>query len=258
MYYIYRHIRLDTGKPFYIGYGKKKDNIKFTKFESEYSRAFSKENRNKYWKNIINSTNYEVDILFESDSFEIIMNKEIEFISIYGREDLGKGPLCNFTDGGDGTRGWKMGIIQKENMSKICNDRYKIGWYNRKKKEVYQYTLQGELIKKWDGVIDAENFFNKTKKSRMIAQAARGDLRHAYGFIWSYKKLQKFPTSNTRKDRYKVNQYTKEGNLIKEWKDIYEVLEQNPNYKEGNIHSNLYNINKSAYNFIWKFNKEGN
>ena len=35
-YYLYRHIRLDLGSPFYIGIGKTE------------KRAYSKKNRNKY------------------------------------------------------------------------------------------------------------------------------------------------------------------------------------------------------------------
>ena len=38
-YYIYLHIKLDTGEPFYIGKGKLR-------------RSSSKIGRNKWWKNI--------------------------------------------------------------------------------------------------------------------------------------------------------------------------------------------------------------
>jgi len=36
------------------------------------------------------------------DNLEFIIEKEKEFISIYGRKDLKKGTLCNLTDGGEG------------------------------------------------------------------------------------------------------------------------------------------------------------
>ena len=42
---LYRHIRLDTNQPFYIGVAKKK------------SRPFSKNGRNKVWKEIVSKTN---------------------------------------------------------------------------------------------------------------------------------------------------------------------------------------------------------
>jgi hypothetical protein len=94
-YYLYRHIRLDTNLPFYLGIGTKKD---YNTFKSAYSRAFSKSNRNKYWLNIINKTGYKVEILLKSNNYEFIKQKEIEYIAKYKKIYN----LVNFTKGGDG------------------------------------------------------------------------------------------------------------------------------------------------------------
>lgn len=102
-YYVYRHVRLDTNVPFYIGIGSKRE--KYNTFQSEYQRAFSKLNRNKYWKFIVNKHGYKVDILFESNDRFVIQEKEKEFILLYGRQDLKTGTLVNMTDGGDGMNG---------------------------------------------------------------------------------------------------------------------------------------------------------
>jgi hypothetical protein len=77
-YYLYRHIRLDTGEPFYIGIGTKK-NVKtiYKKVSGEYSRSYSKSDRTDFWKNITNKTKYEIEILLESDDYEFIQQKEI-------------------------------------------------------------------------------------------------------------------------------------------------------------------------------------
>ena len=91
MAYLYRHIRKDKNEVFYVGIGAK----------NNYERAFSK-NRNHFWKKITNITEYEVEIMIEDDNLEFIIEKEKEFISIYGRKDLKKGTLCNLTDGGEG------------------------------------------------------------------------------------------------------------------------------------------------------------
>lgn len=112
-HYLYRHIRLDTGEPFYIGIGKKLENHKQT-VRSEYSRAYQKRSRNEFWKNIINKTDYEVEILLESDNYDFIRQKEIEFVSLYGRRDLGKGTLVNLSDGGEGAN---MSEITKKKLS---------------------------------------------------------------------------------------------------------------------------------------------
>jgi hypothetical protein len=65
---LYRHIRLDKDQPFYIGIGHTVD------------RAYSLGARSKYWKHITNTTNYEVEILFEDLTWEEAQNKEKEFI----------------------------------------------------------------------------------------------------------------------------------------------------------------------------------
>lgn len=105
-YYLYRHIRLDKNEPFYVGIGTVYDRD-FTKdnMQGAYERAYHKHSRNRYWKNIVAKTDYEVEILLESDDYEFIKQKEIEFISLYGRRDLKTGILCNLTDGGDGNSG---------------------------------------------------------------------------------------------------------------------------------------------------------
>jgi hypothetical protein len=92
-WYVYRHIRLDKNLPFYIGIGNGRN----------YFRAFSKKDRNKYWNNIVNKYGYEIEIILDNLDVKIAINKEIEFIKLYGRVDLNCGTLCNLTDGGDGT-----------------------------------------------------------------------------------------------------------------------------------------------------------
>ena len=101
---LYRHVRLDTNEVFYIGIGCGK-------------RPNEKTNRNKWWYNITYKTEYRVDILFDDLSWVEACKKEIEFITLYGRRDLGLGTLVNMTDGGDGTFGYKHTNETKVTMS---------------------------------------------------------------------------------------------------------------------------------------------
>jgi hypothetical protein len=109
MGYVYRHIRLDSGNPFYIGISNSCDN--------RYKRANAKTKRNNLWAKIIAKTNYEVEILFEHDNYELIKEKEKEFISLYGRINTNTGILSNLTDGGEGTIGWIPTKEQRRNQS---------------------------------------------------------------------------------------------------------------------------------------------
>jgi hypothetical protein len=89
---VYRHIRLDTNEPFYIGIGITE------------KRAYNRINRSNYWKRIVSKTEYRVDILFDDLSKEEACEKEKEFILLYGRVDLGTGTLVNLTSGGQYTK----------------------------------------------------------------------------------------------------------------------------------------------------------
>jgi hypothetical protein len=93
MAYVYRHIRLDKNEPFYIGIGNDMTN----------KRAKEKARRSNLWKKIIAKSDYEVEILFDDITYDEAKLKEIEFIELYGRIDLGNGTLANLTNGGDGT-----------------------------------------------------------------------------------------------------------------------------------------------------------
>lgn len=90
MYYVYAHIRPDTGEIFYLGKGKNK-------------RAYSKHRKNKQWHNIVNKNNgeFEVRILNWFFDEETAYASEEWLIACY----RASGNLINITDGGEGQRG---------------------------------------------------------------------------------------------------------------------------------------------------------
>lgn len=103
MYFLYRHIREDKNEVFYIGVGTKYTDKRCLN-PNPYRRATVKAHRNTFWNHIVAKTSYKVEILLESDSYEFIEQKEIEFIELYGRRELGNGTLCNLTGGGKGQK----------------------------------------------------------------------------------------------------------------------------------------------------------
>jgi len=108
MAYVYRHIRTDTNQVFYIGIG----------IRENYRRARTIVQRNQYWKNIVAKTDWYAEIIIDEVDMTEAQKKEVEFISIYGRADLGKGTLVNMTDGGEGTNNWIVPKEMREEMSK--------------------------------------------------------------------------------------------------------------------------------------------
>jgi hypothetical protein len=91
--------------PFYVGMGDSAD------------RAYSLHARNKHWHEIVKSTSYRVDVIFDDLDIEDAVEKEKEFISIYGRLDLNAGTLCNLTNGGIGTLGRIISEVEKKSRS---------------------------------------------------------------------------------------------------------------------------------------------
>lgn len=108
MAYVYSHTRLDTNEVFYIGIGS----------TSNHQRAYIKANRKDYWKRIVNKYGYKVDIIEDNISLEEACEREKYYISLYGRKDLGKGLLVNFTNGGENNSGGKRNQEFKDNVSK--------------------------------------------------------------------------------------------------------------------------------------------
>lgn len=148
-YYIYAHRRKDNDQIFYIGKGTIRPNRKTNK--SKYYRAYSTQGRSKFWNRIVNKHSYYVDILFHFDNELDAFEKERELISFYGRRDLGLGPLCNLTNGGEGESGRIVTEEAREKYRKINKGRKHSKEVNLKKglkgdkNPMYGVRLVGEL-----------------------------------------------------------------------------------------------------------------
>lgn len=105
-YFVYRHIRLDTNEVFYVGFGKMNN-----AYPSRATKVYS---RNRRWNEIVKTTDWYAEIIFQSDDKDEISNKEIEFIKLYGIIDEG-GTLCNRSTGGD--KNYKFSDEKRKEMS---------------------------------------------------------------------------------------------------------------------------------------------
>lgn len=116
---VYRHIRQDKNKPFYIGIGESED------------RAYETKGRTRAWKNI-SKKGYDVEVLFNDLSWEEACEKEVEFIALYGRRDKKAGTLVNMTDGGEGTVGYRHTDKTKEKC-RLASTGENNPWYGKKR-----------------------------------------------------------------------------------------------------------------------------
>lgn len=222
VHYLYRHIRLDKNEPFYIGVGTKCEGINSV----SHKRSSTECNRNKFWKNIANKTDYRIDILLYSDDYQFILKKEIEFIKLYGRRDLGLGTLVNLTDGGEGMLGYKQSeetklkksiamkkVIRKPEHIKKGQDA------KRKKAEERGFWINGSEKRKG---IPKPNHPNCVKAAR-------------------------------EKCSVKVKQFTIKGEYIMTWDSMNSAERFLLNKTTGKISMVCNGKRPSAYGFIWRF-----
>jgi hypothetical protein len=123
-YYVYLHIKEDTGEPFYVGKGCGK-------------RCYDKNQRSDWWKRTAVLHGFDVIFLEEGLQEDTSLIMEKYWISRIGRKDLQLGPLVNMTDGGDGVSGgsWKLTNEQRANIGRASKGRKHSNESNRKKSE---------------------------------------------------------------------------------------------------------------------------
>lgn len=183
-YYLYRHIRLDTGEPFYIGIGTKRD---CKNFKPTYERAFETKQRGSFWKNIVNKTDYEVEILLESDDYKFIKQKEIEFIALYKRKDCCDGILVNLTDGGEGVLGNIQTEETKQKMIKTKALKKAIVISSIRDEVISLYT-NGKIITEIAKIVKANKDTIKSilKEAKILKNSS--DYKKVYFYVYDFKE----------------------------------------------------------------------
>jgi hypothetical protein len=201
--YLYRHVRLDTNEVFYVG-------ISLDNRKNKFIRAYNSYKRNQFWKNIVAKTDYEVEIMLMNLPRSILIEKEKEFIKLYGRKNLNEGTLVNLTDGGDGTHrakfpnrkmaekqrlsmiGRKLSQETKDKISAAHKGRKqtpeaiesrRIGIINSDKKciPIVQKDKEGNIIKVWRSGNDA-----RLAGFPHVTCCCRGNRLHCGGYRWEY------------------------------------------------------------------------
>lgn len=158
MFYVYEHIRPDTNTVFYVGKGKG-------------ARCVAKDNRNRYWRNVVAKAGvFEARKIAENVDEELAFFVEQERIEQLKRLGF---KLCNLTNGGEGSTGLK----HSEESRKKIGVRHSQESYDRalvKRKAKYPFTA--EHIKNMSLARQGEkNFmFGKTH-----SQEARDKIRQA-------------------------------------------------------------------------------
>lgn len=201
---VYRHRRVDTNEVFYIGIGR------FQK------RAFCEHKRNRHWKNVVNQTDYIVEILTTCKTWDDACELEQLLIQEYGRRDLGTGCLVNMTDGGEGSIGMVFTKSHRDKISKSLTGVKKDDVFRKKVSDgltgrklskahrkkisesqkgipkpclnvpVIQYNKNGEYIGEYESMRIASR--KTPADASHIGAVCSGKRQTAGGYIWKFKK----------------------------------------------------------------------
>lgn len=229
-YYVYSHLRLDTNKIFYIGIGAKYRN------STDYSRAKQKgKNRSLLWNRVVSKTKYSINIIFESDDYDTVKNKEKQLIKFYGKiKDKKGGILVNFTDGGDGLLGFRA----KNSI-----------------KSVYLYDKGGNFLREFEAHVDCANFLGVKRVS--VSLSVNKNFLIKNHIVKNYKTKKVKPIKNISeklKERRskKVIQMDRNKNKIKIWTSTEEAAKA-LEISGGHIREVCAGKRKSAGNYLWKY-----
>ena len=106
-FYVYRHLRKDTGNPFYVGKGNGK-------------RPFSRSGRNRYWHRIVKLAGYEAEIMIGGLTEEEAYKKEMELIHLYKKHGYSE---ANLSKGGRGSSSGVAGFWKGKKIPKAVRDK---------------------------------------------------------------------------------------------------------------------------------------
>jgi predicted GIY-YIG superfamily endonuclease len=193
---LYFHLNPQTNNVFYIGIGTLK-------------RAYNFKDRNNHYKGYIKKYGTPiVKIVQENLTLEEASKLEKQLILEYGRIGYEEnGILVNKSLGGEYTHyGVKHSLETRIKISKHTKGKTKIHPLSRnlkikewrknnielnnkisegRKKSILQYDKQGNLIKEWNSIQDAQNYYSKVGDG--IGACCRKKQKTAYEYIWKYK-----------------------------------------------------------------------
>lgn len=120
----------------------------------------------------------------------------------------------------------------------------------KKEKSVYQFDLQGNLIKSWKSITEASLQFDNANSARtMIARCCNKDkIQQVYGYFWSFKRIFDYtPPKYTA-----VAKYSLDGVFLKSYTSITEAA-ADVKSNVGNICGTIAGRHKTCKGFRWRY-----
>jgi hypothetical protein len=203
MFYVYEHLRQDTGAVFYVGKGSG-------------ARFKTSQGRNKWWQAVAAKYGYKAQIKITVDCEELAYLAEQELIDKYRR--LGYN-LVNITDGGEGMTGYKQpkDVIERRAEKQRGQKRPSVSAKMLGVPKTYEHKAnlsasriglkisdeaRKKLSEKRKGMPSPMSGKTHSEKSKLkIAEASKGKKNPFFGKTHSLETVKKIIAANVgRKD----------------------------------------------------------
>lgn len=240
-------------EPFYVGKGTKlRLNKHVNKVKNNSKNIFNKFNFAKI-KKILDENIEPIIIVYKDDLYEQdAFNLEIELIKKIGRKDLKKGPLTNFTNGGEGSSGRKLSEETKEKIRqkaigrKASEDaRLKMS-EKRKGDKNSNFGKTGEKSH-WFGKKHSEESIEKMKKKK-----PEGFGSHLLGKPMLEEVKKKIGEANKGKRAIPIDIFNENGILLKECRTTTEAYNFS-GIKMSEMKELIKNQTPSKKGYIFKY-----
>lgn len=233
-FYVYHLVDPKISLPFYVGKGK---GYRLYEHENDTVRGITP-NKNKllYYKIkkiLKNSGKINYVKIKENMSEREALTLEMGEISKYGRRNIKTGILCNLTDGGEGSTGYRHSTKHR-NKLKLKNP----GGI-KTSIPVLQFDLHGNFVREWASCSKAAKILFGLGNSGMSKITSSAKKYHTYkNFIWIFKhdsqhitkdnKVLDFENIQIVKEHYtkKLKQIDINGNVIKTWDAIKDACKE--------------------------------
>ena len=180
--------------------------------------------------------------IIEECSIEQLNEREIYWKQYYLdklKGDWKQVLFCELHDKGGGPR------------SEETKEKIKKSSFGKNSKTIHQFDLDGNFIKKWNSIIEAEKIYGRGIKSNLSEKTLTSG-----GYIWSYQPdLIYSPSTIQNKWSSKnkpVIQFDLDGNVIKEWEKILDI-ETELGFCNTGITACCKGKQKTSYGFKWKY-----
>lgn len=121
-------------------------------------------------------------------------------------------------------------------------------------KPIYQFTLEGDFIKRWNSISDASLYVTNGKSRTRLHSVLSGNCSQSYGYLWSYTEMPP-KRYKTRIEKFgkKVNKYDLDFNYIATFDSVIEASLSVGSKCYQSISGCCNGVTHHSFEHIWRY-----